>query len=86
MQKKAYYAQTLHKYFQKWGRNDPLIAKQFGVFYRYFGVFSEKAKWKKLLRHPLLFIEVFLLKILVGIVFLMSKLKKTRAVQGSIIK
>lgn len=86
LKKKAYYVKTFDKYFQKWGRNDSLIKKQFGLFYRYFGVFIEKGKWKKLLRHPLLFIQVFLLKILVGIVFLMSKFKKTQASQRSIMK
>lgn len=85
LKKKRNYSKKFNNYIKKWGRNDPLIRKQFGLFYRYFGVFIEQGKWKKLLRHPLLFIQVFLLKILVGIVFLMSKLKKTQAAQGSII-
>jgi len=76
LKKKSNYAQTSDRYFQKWGKGDPIIQKQFGVFYRYVGVFFEKGKWKRVLRHPCLFFQVLLLRILVGIVFLSSKIKK----------
>jgi glycosyltransferase involved in cell wall biosynthesis len=50
LNKKGYYAQSFDTYINKWGKNDPDIKKQFGLFYRYFGVFIEQGKWKKLFR------------------------------------
>ncbi|MCX6766941.1 MAG: glycosyltransferase [Candidatus Moranbacteria bacterium] len=65
--KKGYYSKNLDAYISKWGKNDPDVKKQFGFSYRFFGVFIENGKWKKLLRHPLLALGMYFLRILVGI-------------------
>lgn len=69
--KKAYYSQNLDAYIAKWGKNDPDIQRQFGFCYRFFGVFFENGKWKKLLGHPILAFGMYFLRILVGIKFLL---------------
>ncbi|MCM8762853.1 MAG: glycosyltransferase [Candidatus Omnitrophica bacterium] len=71
--KKAYYVKDFDKYIQKWGRADPLIRKQFGFYYRYFGVFFEKGKGKQLFMHPLFTLGVYFLRLLVGIRYTISK-------------
>ena len=73
MKSRAYYSNILHKYIEKWGRNDPLIKKQLGLCYRYFGVFIENGKWKKLIRHPILTIGMYFLRFMVGIQYLMNR-------------
>ncbi len=74
LQKKGYYAKNLSRYIDKWGRKDKTIKKQLGFFYRYFGVFSEKGKWKKLFRHPLLSLGMYFLKIVSGFLYLKESL------------
>lgn len=74
--KKNYYAKSFNLYIKKWGQNDSDIKKQFGFWYRYFGVFSEHGKWKKLLNRSSLLIGMYLLRIMVGIGFLWQKIKK----------
>ena len=73
LKKKAYYAKGLDGYIAKWGQNDPDIRKQLGLWYRYFGVFLEDGKWKRLLSHPRLSLGMYALRFLVGIVFLLRK-------------
>jgi glycosyltransferase involved in cell wall biosynthesis len=70
LKKKGYYSQNLDAYISKWGKSDPDIKKQFGFCYRFFGVFFENGKWKKLLRHPLLAAGMYFLRLLVGIKFI----------------
>jgi glycosyltransferase involved in cell wall biosynthesis len=72
--KKGKYSKTLDKYVAKWGRDDPEIKKQLGMRYRFFGVFTENAKWQKLLRHPLKSFGMYFLRLLVGIAYLRSRL------------
>lgn len=67
LSKKSYYTRSFDKYVQKWGRNDPIIKKQLGLWYRYFGVFLEKQKWRRFLLHPLLAAGMYILRIPVGI-------------------
>lgn len=69
--KKKYYSENIDAYISKWGKSDPDIKKQFGFWYRYFGVFVEKGKWKKMLRHPVLAAGVYSLRFLVGVRYLM---------------
>lgn len=71
IQKKGYYAQSFDIYINKWGKNDPDIKKQFGLYYRYLGVFIEQGKWKKLLRHPILTFGMYFLRFLVGVKYIM---------------
>lgn len=74
VRKKGKYSKTLDKYIEKWGKNDPEIRKQLGLQYRLFGVFTESAKWKKLIKHPLKSFGLYFLRILVGIAYLKSRL------------
>lgn len=76
LKKKGYYSQFFNRYIQKWGKNDFIIRKQLGFWYRLFGVFMEKGKWKRLLRHPLLTIGMYFLRVMVGIEYFRSKGKK----------
>jgi glycosyltransferase involved in cell wall biosynthesis len=71
LSKKGYYAQKFDSYITKWGENDPDIKKQFSPFYRFFGVFIENGKWKKLIVHPVLTSGMYFLRFMVGIKFLL---------------
>lgn len=71
--KKGYYSQSFDGYINKWGKNDPDIQKQFGLRYRYIGVFTENAKWIKLFQHPFLTLGMNYLRFVVGIKFLFRK-------------
>lgn len=70
LDKKSYYAKDFDKYINKWGSNHPAIQKQFGLYYRLIGVFIEKGKWRKLLRHPILTLGMLYLRLRVGLRFL----------------
>jgi|SRR3989338_685638 len=66
IRKKAYYVRSFDKYIQKWGRDDPIIRKQLGFWYRYFGVYQENGKWERLIKHPLLTLGLYFLRLMVG--------------------
>lgn len=70
LKKKGYYSRFFNRYIQKWGRNDSITRKQLGPWYRLFGVFVENKKWRRLLRHPLLTLGMYLLRLAVGLVYL----------------
>lgn len=74
--KKSYYTMSFDSYIEKWGKKDKDIKKQLGFFYRYIGVFVENGKWVKLICHPVLTVEMFFLRVMVGFVFILRKLKK----------
>lgn len=71
--KKKYYLGNLEPYRKKWGKNDPDLKRQFGLGYRFFGVFIQKGQWLKLLKQPGLSLGLFFLRFLVGVSFLMKK-------------
>ena len=73
LKKKSYYSQSFNKYIKKWGKNDPDIKKQFGLFYRFCGVFIENKKWRKLVLHPFLTLGIIYLRIFVGLMYLSRK-------------
>ncbi|RKY36684.1 MAG: glycosyltransferase family 2 protein, partial [Candidatus Omnitrophota bacterium] len=75
LNKKKYYAQNFGQYIEKWGRKDSIIKKQFGLRYRYFGVFVEHGKWMRAIKHPILFLCLLKLRFLVGLGYL-RKCKK----------
>lgn len=75
LQKKKYYVKCFGPYIDKWGKDDSDNKKQFGFWYRYFGVFIENRKWKRFLRYPALATGVFLLRFLVGVSFIVSRFK-----------
>jgi glycosyltransferase involved in cell wall biosynthesis len=70
--KKKYYSKSFAAYINKWGSDDPDIKKQFGLLYRYFGVFMEKGKWKKLILHPHLAFGMYFLRIIIGLQFIFN--------------
>ena len=74
IKKKGYYSRGFDGYITKWGRDDPDIKKQFGIAYRYFGVFLEKNKWKRLLSRPHLAIAMYFLRFIVGVVYISRNL------------
>lgn len=76
LSKKQYYSKNFDLYIKKWGKDDPDIKKQFGLWYRYFEVFLEDGKWKKLLRHPILAGGMFTLRFLVGLDYQIAKISK----------
>jgi len=71
--KKSRYARNLDRYIAKWGKEDPLIKKQVGFFYRFFGVFMEEGRFWRLLRHPFLTLGMYFLRGTVGILYLGAK-------------
>lgn len=73
LRKKSYYIGNLDIYINKWGNEDADIKKQFGLRYRFFGVFLENGKWKRLIRHPILTAGMYFLRFMVGIRFLLKK-------------
>lgn len=68
--KKSYYAKSFNAYIAKWGADDPDIRKQLGFTYRFFGVFLENGKWRRLLSRPDLAFGLYFLRFLVGLRFL----------------
>ena len=71
--KKSYYARSFDKYIKKWNKNDPIIRKQLGFWYRYFGVFLENGKWRKLIIHPILTMGMYSLRFMFGIQYLLRR-------------
>ena len=74
LSKKKYYSASIDRYTKKWGRNDPDIRKQMGIWYRFFGVFLENCKWKRFILNPFLVLGVYFLRFLVGLQFLKRNL------------
>ena len=72
LEKKAYYSKSMAAYQAKWPGH-PALKKQFSFAYRFFGVFVENGKWKKLLRHPILAAVMYFERVLVGFTYLMNK-------------
>jgi len=70
--KKAYYSKSMAAYRAKWG-DHPALRKQLGIGYRFFGVFVEKGKWKRLLRHPVLAAVMYAERVLVGVTYLLNR-------------
>lgn len=73
LSKKAYYSASFDAYVGKWGKDDPDLRKQLGLLYRYFGVFLENGKWKRMLRRPDLAFGMYFLRFLVGVVYLAKR-------------
>lgn len=71
LEKKGYYSQAMDQYTNKWGRNDPDVKKQLGIYYRMIGVFIEKRKWINLVMHPVLTIGMYWLRFNVALRYVM---------------
>lgn len=81
LDKKSKYANTFDGYVAKWGKDDEDIKKQLSFYYRFFGVFLENDKWKKLIKHPILTLGMFALRFLIGLRYLAVKFSKRRLTQ-----
>ena len=75
IQKKIYYSKNLNVYIGKWGKGDPEIQKQFGLWYRYFMVFMENGKWKRCIRFLDLFICMLFSKVIIGFLYIFYEKK-----------
>jgi GT2 family glycosyltransferase len=71
--KDHHWVKNIGYYVEKWGRDDPLVKKQLGFRYRYFGVYLETGKWKKLIRHPILTLQMYFLKVTMGFIYLTNR-------------
>ena len=72
IEKKAYYTKSFSAYQAKW-KGHPAVRCQFSPFYRFVGVFVEKGKWRKILRHPVLFAGVIAERLAVGVTYLLNR-------------
>ena len=72
LRKKAYYSASVAAYRSKWG-DDEICRKQFGLYYRFVGVFTEDGKWKKLLRHPILAVVMYFERFAVGLTYILNR-------------
>lgn len=70
LRKKAYYSGNINHYVEKWGRHDPDVSRQLGLYYRFVGVFVERNGWRKLIAHPWLTLNMYVLKVLLGLIYL----------------
>jgi len=68
--KKKLYMSDSRWYIEKWGNTDGDILRQFGLYYRYFGVYVEAGKWKKLINNPILSSIMYVNRALVGLLYL----------------
>ena len=73
--KKSYYSGSMDAYRSKW-QNDQDVRKQLGLTYRYIVVFCEGRRWKRVIGSPLIFLQVFMLRISVGVVFVAQTLTR----------
>ncbi|MBR1921693.1 MAG: glycosyl transferase, partial [Kiritimatiellae bacterium] len=69
LEKKAYYARSFAAYQAKW-KGHPAVRRQFSPWYRFVGVFVEKGKWRRLIRHPVLACVMYVERVAVGLVYL----------------
>ena len=74
LKKKQYYARGIQEYIQKWVRDEETV-RQTGILYRFVGVFIEKGKWRKLVKHPILTMAMYYLRLRVAIRF--AKMQST---------
>ena len=72
LEKKAYYSKSMATYQAKWP-NHPALKRQFGLYYRFLGVFIEQGKWKKLLAHPILAAVMYFERFAVGLTYLLNR-------------
>ena len=67
LRKKTAYSTYYDRYRAKWGAGHPVLRRQLGFGYRFFGVFLERGKWRRALRHPLWMASIFLERLLVAL-------------------
>lgn len=74
--KKTYYGGSFAAYTAKYPADDPDLKRQFGMAYRFFGVFCENGRWRRLVTHPRLAMGMYFLRFLVGLLFILDKIKR----------
>ena len=72
LEKKAYYSKSMAEYQAKW-KGHPALRKQFGLYYRFLGVFIENGKWRKLVGHPILALVMYFERVAVGLTYLLNR-------------
>lgn len=70
LQKKAYYSKSMKRYAEKWP-NDKCL----NFWWRFFGVYFEDGKWKRIIMRPDLFSCIIGLNFLRGIIYLWTTWK-----------
>jgi glycosyltransferase involved in cell wall biosynthesis len=83
LSKKSYYSQSMNSYIAKWGESDSDISKQLGLVYRYFLVFVENSKYKRILISPVLTAAMLALRLSVGICYLVTKRAKITEINAT---
>jgi len=83
LRKKSYYSLGFDGYIKKWGKEDPDIRRQFGVVYRFWTIFTENGKWRRLFIRPDLTLGMYFLRFCVGFVFFLKKMGIVRALLPS---
>ena len=68
--KKHYYSKSMKRYVER-NPHDKILNWR----WRCFGVFFEKGKWKKVLRHPILFACIMGIIFMRGLIYLWSKIR-----------
>lgn len=69
IKKKSYYSLGFDGYIAKWGKDDADIKKQFGISYRFWTVFMEDGKWRRMIANLNLVLGLYFLRILVGLAY-----------------
>jgi glycosyltransferase involved in cell wall biosynthesis len=64
IKKKSYYGKSMKKYAELWP-DDPCL----NIKYRIWTVFTENGKYKKIIRHPVLSLGIFILLIVRGFIY-----------------
>lgn len=78
LKKKTYYTGSAEAYIAKWSREDPDIRRQYGAPYRFFGVFVEQGRYRRLLSHPGRAFGMYFLRFLVGVAYLARRSRQSR--------
>jgi glycosyltransferase involved in cell wall biosynthesis len=73
--KKAYYARNLSQYVAKWPGH-PTVRRQLSPWYRFAGVFFENGRWRRVVRHPVLFAIVLFERFAIGCVYLANRRRR----------
>ena len=79
LKKKTYYTGSAEAYIAKWTGRDPDIRRQYGAAYRFFGVFVEQGRYRRLLTHPGKAFGMYFLRVLVGAMYLARRPRQSRA-------
>lgn len=75
LSKKSYYIPSMAQYVAKWGLDDKTVREQLGIWNRYIVVFFTCGKWKEVLKRPHLFIAMMSLRVCVGLIYFLKKMR-----------